>query len=219
MRRAMLSPRYAAHSPCPAGTTPGPQARANTCASRALKVQCTRYRSGLATPGESGDECWLYQYVLVEIVTTIHPHGSPPRAHPVPPTPLAPKVRASHLWHPPSPSLTRHHRLCHHHGRRPCVLAAVSPPPRPPLSSPPPTHHPHHRLHRRTRFTLLPSGRRGPLCHRRHRRLCPFAATRSHFSAPYSSPPLSPPPPSSPSPSPPPSPPPLSPPPSPRRHP
>merc|ERR1712166_56937 len=28
-------------------------------------------RSGLATPGESGDDCWLYQYVLVEIVSMV----------------------------------------------------------------------------------------------------------------------------------------------------
>eukprot|EP00964_Phaeocystis_antarctica_P034059 scaffold19368_cov49-Phaeocystis_antarctica.AAC.1 len=26
------------------------------------------FRSGLATPGESGDDCWLNQYVLVDIV-------------------------------------------------------------------------------------------------------------------------------------------------------
>merc|ERR1712166_939309 len=36
--------------------------------SRALLHPLT---SGLATPGESGDDCWLNQYVLVEIVAMV----------------------------------------------------------------------------------------------------------------------------------------------------
>ena len=38
---------------------------------RRPQVLSTRFRSGLATPGESGDDCWLYQYVLVEIVAMV----------------------------------------------------------------------------------------------------------------------------------------------------
>ena len=64
---------------CPAGPLPK-HARTHVIPSRPSHCGCTRFRSGPATPGVVRDDVWLYQYVLIETVSTRPSSGSPASA-------------------------------------------------------------------------------------------------------------------------------------------
>ena len=60
------------HSPSPGGTSSPPRARAYPSAALSpSRGRCTRFRSGLATPGVRGDLLWRDLYVRVGVVSTV----------------------------------------------------------------------------------------------------------------------------------------------------
>ena len=112
-----------------------PPARTCTCALlEPSRSPCTRFRSMLATPGASGDECWLYQYVLIESVSAVpsssltaapswHPVRESDEENQVPP-PQAPPPFAL-VAAQPTPPAPPH--VCRVQPKHPCIASRTHP--------------------------------------------------------------------------------------------
>ena len=96
--------------------------------SRTSHCGCTRSRSGPATPGVVGDDVWLYEYVLIESVSTVPSSSSPTSALAVVFLNRASRSRRARPFSPPPFTLTAAHpsppappHVCRVQPKHPCI--------------------------------------------------------------------------------------------------